>query len=222
MESKALDLIKVGQIVYIEDFEGQSWPFGVNNILNGELVVCLALGRKSTPLSTNSSNTVTIVVPEENGAYMIRAKVDESDEAKNRLVLCPHGDVGFIQRRQYFRLSKPSVLVHYQLMENEVYEAILKPVEAMVWDLSGNGIGMVVRDGKTIYANTKIKLTVSLPGQKPIVVIGEVMRVVPKSILKNEYLLGVNFRNIRESDRDKIVKYITHEQLQLRRLKKRA
>jgi len=222
MKRKALDLIKVGQIVYIEDFESQSWPFGVNNILSGELVVCLALGRKSTPLNINSTNTVTIVVPEENGAYMIRAKIDESDDMKNRLVLCPHGHVSFIQRRQYFRISKPSVLVHYQLMENKSYETILKPVEAMVWDLSGNGIGMVVRDGKTIYANTKMKLTISLPSQQPIVVIGEVMRVVPKSIIKNEYLLGVNFKNIRESDRDKIVKYVTQEQLQLRRLKKRA
>lgn len=222
METRALDLIKVGQIVYIEDFEGQSWPFGVNNILNGELVVCLALGRKSTPLNINSTNTVTIVVPEENGAYMIRSKIDENDETKSRLVLHPHGNVSFIQRRQYFRISKPSVLVHYQLMEKDSYETILKPVEAMVWDLSGNGIGMVVRGGKTIYANTKIKLTVSLPGQKPIVVVGEVMRVLPKSIIKNEYLLGVNFKNIRESDRDRIVKYITQEQLQLRRLKKRA
>lgn len=222
MEPKALELIKVGQIVYIEDFEGQSWPFGVNNVLSGELVVCLALGRKSTPINVNSTNTVTIIVPEENGAYMIRAKIDESDETKSKLVLHPRGDVSFIQRRQYFRISKPSVLVHYQLMENKAYEDILKPVEAMVWDLSGNGIGMVVRDGRTIYANTKIKLTVSLPDQKPVVAIGEVMRVVPKSIIRNEYLLGINFKNIKESDRDRIVKFITQEQLQLRRLKKRA
>jgi len=222
MQVEALDLVKAGQIVYIEDVKGLSWPFGVSNILNHELVVCQALGRKSTPLNTNALNTVTIVLPEENGAHLIKAAIDESDETKSRLVLNPPGEIDFVQRRQYFRLSKPSAIAHYQLIEKEVIDAEILPVEALVWDLSGCGIGMVIRSAKTIYTGGKMKLIIALAEERAIEVVGEIVRVMPRSIIRNEYLVGVNFKKIRESDRDKIIKYITQEQLSLRKPKKKA
>ncbi len=221
MQVEALELIKTGQIVYVEDEEGQSWPFGVSNIPNHELVVCNALGRKSTPMKSSSS-TVKIIIPEENGAFLVMAKIDEADGTNNRVTLKPFGEVNHVQRRQYFRISKPSVLVHYQLVERDVYEDIMKLVEGMVWDLSGNGIGMVIRNAKTIYTGSPIKMNIALPDEPPIEIVGEVVRVVPKSIIKNEYLLGVTFKKIRRSDLDRIVKYITQEQLALRKLKKKA
>ncbi|MHB8842499.1 MAG: flagellar brake protein [Candidatus Aquicultor sp.] len=222
MQVEALDLVKAGQIIYIEDVKGLSWPFGVSNILNHELVVCHALGRKSTPLNTNALNTVTIVFPEENGAYLIKAAIDETDETKSRLVLNPTGEIDFVQRRQYFRLSKPSASAHYQLIEKEVVEAEIMPVEAMVWDISGSGIGMVLRSAKTIYTGVMMKLTVSISDGRPIEVIGEIVRVVPRSIIRNEYLIGINFKKIKETDRDRIIKFITQEQLSLRKVKKKA
>ncbi|MCL6472903.1 MAG: PilZ domain-containing protein [Firmicutes bacterium] len=193
MQAELLDIIRTGQIVYIEDDEGQSWPFGVNNILSRELVVCSALGRKSTPLKA-AQNMVTIVVPEENGAYLIEAALVEADENNCRMILKPTGKAEQVQRRQYFRVSKPSALVHYQLVNDDVSEEIMKPVEGMVWDLSGNGIGMVIRSTKTIYADSEIKLSITLPGESPVEIIGKVVRVVPRSIIKNEYLLGVTFK----------------------------
>jgi c-di-GMP-binding flagellar brake protein YcgR len=103
-----------------------------------------------------------------------------------------------------------------------VVDGEIMPVEAMVWDLSGNGIGMVIRSPKTIYTGCKMKLIVSLPEKRAIEVIGEIVRVVPRSIIRNEYLIGVNFRKIKEADRDRIIKFITQEQLSLRKLKKKA
>lgn len=222
MQVEALDLVRAGQIIYIEDVKGLSWPFGISNILNHELVVCQALGRKSTPLNASASNTVTIVLPEENGAYLIRAAIDEADESKSRLVLNPTGEIDFVQRRQYFRLSKPSVTAHYQLIEQEVADIEIMPVEAMVWDLSGSGIGIVIRSVKTIYTDVKMKLIISLPEERMIEIVGEAVRVVPRSIIRNEYLIGINFKKIREADRDRIIKYITQEQLSLRKPKKKA
>lgn len=221
MQVEVLDIIRTGQIVYIEDDEGKSWPFGINNILSHELVVCNALGRKSTPLKA-AENMVTIVVPKENGACLVKAALIEADDNKNRIILKPTGETEHVQRRQYFRVLKPSALVRYQLVNNDVSDEIMKPVEGMVWDLSGNGIGMVVRNTKTIYADSEIKLSITLPGELPIEIIGKVVRVVPKSIIKNEYLLGVTFKKIREADRDRIIKYITQEQLALMKLKKKT
>jgi len=215
------DLIKAGQIIYIEDLKGSSWPFGVNNILNHELVVCQALGRKSTPLNVASSNLITIVVPDENGAYLVEAEIAESDEKRYRVALRPTGKTKYVQRRQYFRISRPSVLAHYQLTNSEADQDNRMPIEGMVWDLSGNGIGILVRSSKTIYVDSTIKIIISLPGEPPIELIGVVTRVLPKSIIKSEYLLGVHFKRIKESDRDKIIKFVMQEQLALRKVKKK-
>jgi len=67
-----------------------------------------------------------------------------------------------------------------------------------------------------------MKLIIALAEERAIEVVGEIVRVMPRSIIRNEYLVGVNFKKIRESDRDKIIKYITQEQLSLRKPKKKA
>ncbi|MBE0447938.1 MAG: PilZ domain-containing protein [Actinobacteria bacterium] len=215
----ALDLVKTGQIVYIDDTKGGSWPFGINSILDHGLLVCQALGRKSTPLSISTSNHLMITIPQESGAYLAKAEIAESDEERCRIVLRPTGEIKHVERRQYFRIIKPSILAHYRLIGTRMCEDVNMPIEGLVWDLSGNGIGLLIRSPKTIYASSTIKIIISLPGEPPIELIGEITRVVPKSIIKSEYLLGVHFKKIREVDRDKIIKFIVREQLALKKAK---
>jgi c-di-GMP-binding flagellar brake protein YcgR len=221
MQVDALELVKAGQIIYIEDSTGSSWPFGINNILNREFIVCQALGRKSTPLRVDSTNRLTVVLPQEHGAYMIRSEIIESDDLKSKITLRPTMDIDFIQRRQYFRVLKPSTLAHYQLLDSQTQDNESMPIEGLVWDLSGNGIGIIIRATKAVYTGTEIKVILTLPGREQIELVGGITRVVPKSIIKNEYLLGIYFKKIRESDRDKIIKFVIQEQVAHKGLKKR-
>ncbi|HZD59695.1 MAG TPA: PilZ domain-containing protein [Anaerolineae bacterium] len=222
MQVAALDLVKAGQIVYINDPRGGSRPFGVNNVLNHDLIVCQALGKKSAPLCVSASSYLTITVPQENGAYLVKAEIIESDKERCRVVLRPTGETERIQRRQYFRISKPSILVRYQLIGSGAHEDDGMPVEGMAWDLSGNGLGILIRSPKTMYAGSMIKITISLPDKQSIELTGEIVRVVPKSIIKSEYLLGVHFKKIRDVDRSKIIDFIIQQQLARRKAKKKS
>ncbi|HEY3374505.1 MAG TPA: PilZ domain-containing protein [Candidatus Aquicultor sp.] len=216
MLSQAFDFIKSGQLIYIEDARGSSWPYGISNVLSRELVLCQALGRKSTPLYADDENIITIIIPTDNGAHLVRSKIEESDDTNSRLLLRPLSLAKHVQRRRYFRLEKPVISAYYQLIARDQDELDALPVEAMVWDLSGSGMGMIVRSPKTPYLGGDLKLIIQLPEeQEATEIVGEIVRVMPRSIIKSEYLLGVNFTKIKERDRDKIVKYITQEQLTL-------
>jgi c-di-GMP-binding flagellar brake protein YcgR len=218
--SDALEIIKAGQIVYIEDLEGNSFPFGVKNVVNHELCICQALGKKKVPLSPSSTNKIIIVVPEENGAHLISAVIEESIDHNVKLTLRPTGKTDFVQRRRYFRLSQPNVVVHYQLVNEDGTEYPQLPVECLVWDISGDGVGLVIRCTKPIYAGAIIKLYVKVPDHETITVTGEAMRIVTKSVIRNESLVGVRFKSIKEAHRDKLIRYITQMQLSLRKRKK--
>ncbi|HCH00252.1 MAG TPA: hypothetical protein DE036_10965 [Actinobacteria bacterium] len=221
MQPEALDIIKAGQIIYIEDAKGNSWPFGINNVLNRELVACQALGKKSISIQPDAENTLTMILPQEHGAYLVKAEVVELDNERTRLTLRPSEEVSFMQRRQYFRVSKPSALALYQIISTNEQVPDSIPIEGLVWDLSGNGIGMMIRATRTPYTGSEIRLSITLPGDSQMELLGEITRVVPKSIIKNEYLLGICFTKIREADRDKIIKFVIQEQVSHKNMKKK-
>lgn len=218
--SDVLSIIKAGLIVYIEDLEGNSCAYGVKNVVNHELCICQALGKKKVSLSPGINNKIMIVVPEENGASLISATIEESTDHNVKLTLKPTGETDFVQRRRYFRLSQPNVSVHYQLLSNDGTEYPELPVECMVWDISGDGAGLIVRSAKPIYMGTQIKLSIKIPDYETINVVGEATRIVIKSIIRNESLVGVQFKSIKEAHRDKLIRYITQKQLSLRQRKK--
>lgn len=220
-ELGALDIVKTGQIIYIEDAKGSSWPFGINNVLNRELVACQALSKKSTPIKPDDENMLTMILPQENGAYTVKAEIVEFDSQRTRLMLRPLEDVSFVQRRQYFRVSKPSASALYQIISNNEQTVDGTPIEGLVWDLSGNGIGMMIRAIRTPCTGTEIRLLITLPGNRQMELLGEICRVVPKSIIKSEYLLGIYFKKIRESDRDRIMKFVIQEQVAYKNPKKK-
>lgn len=219
MQLDVLDLVKDDQIIYVEDANGKSRPFGVHTILNNGLITCQALGKESTSLNADNLNRVTIISPRENGAYLVKAEIVESDEEGYRTVFRPAGDIKHIQRRKYFRISKPSLSVRYQLIDRVPGNRENIPINCMAWDLSGNGIGIIIRSARTLYTGSEIKILVAMPGEATIEFVGEITRVVPKSIIKNEYLLGIYFKDIRESDRDKIIEFVERGRLALDKVK---
>jgi c-di-GMP-binding flagellar brake protein YcgR len=221
MQPGTLDIVKAGQIIYIEDAKGNSWPFGINNVLNRELVACQALGKKSISIQPDAENTLTMILPQEHGAYLVKAEVVEFDTERTRITLRPSDEANFLQRRQYFRVSKPSAIASCQIPGTNEQATDSIPIEGLVWDLSGNGIGMLIRATRTPYTGSQIRLTITLPGDSQMELLGEITRVVPKSIIKNEYLLGIYFTKIRESDRDKIIKFVIQEQVSHKNMKKK-
>ncbi|MBS3909698.1 MAG: hypothetical protein KGZ93_08755 [Actinobacteria bacterium] len=135
MQLGALDIIKTGQIIYIEDARGNSWPFGIDNVLNRELVACRALGKKTISIQPDAENRLTMILPQDNGAYLIKAEVVEFENESTRFMLRPSAEVDFVQRRQYFRVSKPSALALYQIIGANEEATDGMPIEGLVWDL---------------------------------------------------------------------------------------
>jgi hypothetical protein len=219
--SDALQIIKTGLIVYIEDCEGNSCAFGVKNVVNHELCLCQALGKKKVTLFPCQDNMVQIVVPEENGAHLIPAKIEESSDNNVNLTLRPTNKIDFIQRRRYYRLADPNVKIQYQLLHDDGTEYPQLPVDCLVWDISGDGAGLMIRSTKQIHTGNKMQLRIDIPEHETMQVTGEVVRVVVKSIIRNESLVGVQFKEIEEPHRDKLLRYITQMQLSLRKRKKR-
>ncbi|MBS3909699.1 MAG: PilZ domain-containing protein [Actinobacteria bacterium] len=84
-----------------------------------------------------------------------------------------------------------------------------------------SGIGMMIRATRTPYTGSRIRLSITLPGGSQMELFGEITRVVPKSIIKNEYLLGIGFTKIREADRDKIIKFVIEEQVSHKNMKRK-
>jgi c-di-GMP-binding flagellar brake protein YcgR len=219
--SDPLEIIKTGLIVYIEDLENNSCAYGVKNVVNHELCICQALGKKKVTLSPTATNKITIVVPDENGAHLISAIIEEADNSNVKLTLRPTGEVGFVQRRRYFRLSQPNVNIQYQHLDDDGTEYPQLPVESIVWDISGDGAGLVIRSSKPLHTGERIKLYMKIPDHETMSCTGEIMRIVRKSIIRNESLVGVQFKAINEVHRDKLIRYITQTQLSLRKRNKR-
>lgn len=212
MQVDAFEVIRVGQVVHIENTKKRSRRYGVFNILSRELVVCQALDKQPSSMNFNPSDEVTVVVPgESGGAYLIRATVNEVDKSARRVIIKPVSEIDHTQRRGSFRISKPTALVKYQLMGQDSNWGI--QTEGIVWDLSGGGIGVIIKTTKTIHPGSLIKLTIALPNEEPIEAVGKIVRVTPKNIIRNEYQLGICFTEIDEKDKSIIVRCVAQEEL---------
>lgn len=212
IQDHVFEIIKVGQMVHIENGRSRSRPFGVYNILNRELILCQALDKKSSSVNFNPLDEVTIVVPDQSeGAYLVKAMVDEIDKSRGIAILKPRDDVNITQRRQCRRISKPSGLVRYQLISDGIEDNAL--FDGKIWDLSESGIGVLVKAVKIIHPGSHIKLSILISNEKPIEIVGEIVRVVPKNVVNNEYLLGIRFVEVSRNDSSRIARYITQEEL---------
>lgn len=104
------------------------------------------------------------------------------------------------QRRSYLRLPV-NMVCHWSKPDEDTDQ------EAAIIDLSGGGCQL--KTTETLEEGTEINLRLTVPNKPEIVIKSKIMRVLERQDKKhNYYHCGVEFTEIRENQRDQIVKYL--------------
>lgn len=104
------------------------------------------------------------------------------------------------QRRSYLRLPV-NLICYWSKPEEDDYQ------EAAIIDLSGGGCQF--KTAEPIEEGAEIKLRLTVPNKPEIIVNSKIKRVSVREDKKNNYFFcGVEFTQIRENQRDQIVKYL--------------
>jgi c-di-GMP-binding flagellar brake protein YcgR len=120
-----------------------------------------------------------------------------------------------IQRRDYVRIPA-KVPVEYMIVSAEQDVTKQKKFKTTSVDISGGGLNLVTN--VPLNKQDLLQLTITLDGE-PIVLNGIVIRTSSQVKLNNlkQTTAGVQFINIQENDREKIIKFVFQWQLNKRR-----
>lgn len=117
------------------------------------------------------------------------------------------GELQKFQRRIYYRFEVLRKVSIKDLTTDEVESCITK-------DLSGGGIKFVTKN--EYQQGTSVECTLNLNDDSTVVVTGEIVRVI-KDPVTNEYEIGIQFKDISESARSRIISFIFERQRLLRK-----
>lgn len=117
-----------------------------------------------------------------------------------------------IQRRNFVRLSTRLTVFSSKLdKDNQVLESF----SATTTDISGGGI--LFGCDHPLNIGDMLETFIYIGDNQTVVAVGRVVRAVEQSAAsKYRYVVGLEFENIRENERDKIIKYIFNQQRELR------
>lgn len=146
---------------------------------------------------------VTVFVPLSDGVYSVMCSVEEVG-AEELILGIPHDEaIQRIQRRDFVRVM--TVLPCW--MQTPRRGEFGEPVESQVLNLSGGGCALVNAD--KLFSGTMVRLMICLPDDDSIIVVGKVKYernfVVDKQTM---YLAGLEFQDLDEILRGKIIRYV--------------
>lgn len=125
------------------------------------------------------------------------------------------GEIGKVQRREYYR-TECSLDIKYSLVkiDSEGREKPENYKNTITRNLSGGGVCILAKE--KIHVRSMVKCMLSLKGKK-ISFRGKVVRVSPyekQGIYNYEY--GITFTEIKDSNREDIIRFIFREQRRMR------
>ncbi|GGK18841.1 hypothetical protein GCM10010965_09790 [Caldalkalibacillus thermarum] len=135
------------------------------------------------------------------------------------LLTHPHPDtIERKQRRQYLRVPCDEKIFLY--VQND-HQAPKDPLIAQAVDLSGGGMAFTLAGKEQLQPGDEVKWEFSLPpvheSSTPISGRGVVKRVTPPAEKGMPYKYSVAFTEIREQDRQQIIRYCLRRQLEMRK-----
>ncbi len=112
-----------------------------------------------------------------------------------------------VQRRQYFRMKKPPILVGVR--SPAIDDPIATFVQTQTHDVGAGGVSFIGEEFK-LNVGECIDLVLDLPDATKIPTRGEILRT--NVLVGDELLVAIRFTQIRERDRDRIMAVIFREQ----------
>lgn len=203
-----------GLLITIEIRRGEDWPFVIGSVSeNSSSITCEALIDYHESPSINKGDELIITCITENGIYRFPTKVNDIIQNPLQLTLDLLKGANHLQRRDFFRLSRPQIRVRYRPIEGP--EDIVNDdlSEVPVKDLSGNGIALIIPKEDELESGMPVKIEIELSSGQVINLVGEVVRCLPNQPINDRSLLCIYFSLIEEKERDRIVGHLFREQL---------
>lgn len=145
---------------------------------------------------------------EEKGIFRFSAEIKGKIEKKLTIYeISPLNDIEKIQRRYFFRFDVVRRVELKLKGESDEYQGVTK-------DISGGGMKLTCK--KPFEMGSIVECKIFLQDDEATPVVGEIVRAQFDPILR-EYILGVNFKDIQEATRNKIVSFIFERQRLLRK-----
>ena len=129
-------------------------------------------------------------------------------------VVSPAFEITKIQRRSFYRLET-YLPVTLQLEKEPVAEAAQAVIlNLQTKDISGGGVRVI---SKTLFEpGTEVLLELTLPGKLTVHTKGKVVRSEPSAPESSIHWISIEFIDIDEHDRKKIISFVFHKQLEQR------
>lgn len=169
--------------------------------VNKDSITVLSAYDKNTVVSLRIDTEVEVIYYDKLSAYAFNARiVDRVSSPIYAYILSLLSKMKKVQRRRYFRVPVIYPVTVSRILPN----GLSKPISGTTIDLSGGG--MLIQLNQPLEVGAKISAEFDLPDLK-IKTAARVVRTC-KDQEKNTYLLGIEFRDLSEPQRDKIIRCV--------------
>jgi len=213
-----LELPKVGEKVYIKALSTSTRKTYVCQILDTDGEKKFTISGpiyKSTliPLHINTEIEVTYY-KESRGRFLFNSTIIErEDKGIYKIKVIRTGDIVKLQERSYFRLQAATkVLKKHKIVNDRNIRDVEENCTSE--DISGGGLRLMCNYEHSIGELVKCFIEID---NSSIFIEGEIIRVEKIDSPDYKFALGVKFLDIKNEDRDKIIRYIFEQQRRLRK-----
>jgi len=207
-------VLKPGLFITIEIRPRQSWPFTIGSTSDDfNTITCELLMEQPRSIEIKSGEEFIIVCATESGIYKFPTRVVEIEQDPVRLKLSLLKGTVRVQRREFFRLSRPLVRARYRPVNGPDDILTDNLIEAPVKDLSGNGMSFIIDKSAELPSGSPLRTEIEVANGRTIGLVGQVVRCIPDEPIIGKSLLCVHFALIDEVDRDRIVGHLFKEQI---------
>ncbi|HZD59697.1 MAG TPA: PilZ domain-containing protein [Anaerolineae bacterium] len=208
------EILRQGQFIVIEVAPGENWPFIISSVSSDyKVLTCELIVEQRHPIDMSEDKEFLVTCITEGGVYKFPTRITEVKQDPAIFTLSLLEGMIHVQRRKFFRLSRPCISVKYRPVSGpeDIFSGEL--IEAPVKDLSGNGIAIIAPLEAGLAVGTPIRIELELTGDHNVSLIGQITRYVPNEPISGKSLLCAHFELINEWDRDHIISDLLKEQV---------
>lgn len=195
-----------GMIVRIENTFGFAL-YELSFVTPNKSVVCKAV---DIPLTEGCEigKLLTVIRPTDDGSCVTQVKITDVGNKGETVTVEPVGNSWQVERRIFPRARTQSG-VHLKIEfdnSNSMYKSM------KIYDISGGGIGATIYAKNSVKAGQFIKFEIEFNNrQNRISGRGEVVHCALRNPNAREYLVGIKFTEICESDQQTIITFVNEE-----------
>lgn len=186
----------------------------IEEIGQGSVTVLAPMDRRQYRRLTHGQKVV-VYFREDGRGYRFDTAVLGTQDVSQPLVRLEAPIVAYRhERREYYRV--PIALKPLEAMLANAAGEPVRPLDAVVVDISGGG--MQFTDPHPLAPGARVRFTLPLDGLgAPVAVVAKVVNVHQPEEGRSLYRFNARFEGLRESERQRLVRYVFRQQIALRK-----